>query len=119
LLASFTFTSKNAHKSFSTVTYLYDQVAEIKITPGFALSIVPSDLQAASNWSSGSLGSTNCSDNLKAIQFDNTQLTIAQAIQAVKNYYVAQTPDNLPCNGASFLEGVTGHNYSTTVFRMP
>jgi hypothetical protein len=105
-------------KHLFPATYCYDVSTNVKISPGFGNSILPFELSDISYWESCWLGSHGNSDHIKAIQFDNMQLTPAQAIQAVKNYYVNHS-NTLPWDNSSFLEDITGHNYSISVFRMP
>ena len=114
VVASFAFTNKGTDKPFSIVTKLYDVSANNIIATSGSNALVLSELGTQGNWSTDVLGSHGNTSRLYAIQYEGTQLTFQQAIDAVKTYF--QNNGTLPADGNSFDAG--GSKF-ITVFRMP
>jgi hypothetical protein len=128
IVAAFAFASKSAHKPFATVTYYYHGNNQY-IPPGRTdqedpreNSLTAATLTAAINWNTTSSVPFSSGNYINAISFDEEttadggsdgQLTKQEALDALWNYYVAQTPHDLPPNGGVITVG----SCTITVYR--
>jgi hypothetical protein len=119
VLASFAFTNHSANKKFSTVFYDYKRAANI-ITISDPDHLVVSELQSTStqSWQSASQKTSGNSAELMQISFNDAELTLAQAVQGVADYYSANS--TLPANGLTVPAKDAGNvNRNVTIYHAP
>ncbi|MDP4264529.1 MAG: hypothetical protein Q8941_18510 [Bacteroidota bacterium] len=107
LVTTLAFAGKSDHKSFSTVTYYYNGTKNTRISPGFSNSLVGSEVTDQSMWDASASATSGKGDHLLAISFDNSQLTLQQAITALWHYYINNSYTLPPNNFTVVIKGVT------------
>ena len=113
------FIRERAHKPFNIVYYEYTRSND-DIVFSQPDHLVGSELgdPSTSSWRASSYKVHGSSDYLMQISFDNSELTINQATEGVKNYYFSFC--GLPSDGMSlFSQGANGNLYAVTIYREP